>query len=70
MERDAAGAAERTEPASPLRENLNEDTCAADHHTPRAGTCGATDVARARWTLLRQVMSVPAASARLSNAVV
>ncbi|GLD63939.1 calmodulin-lysine N-methyltransferase-like protein [Lates japonicus] len=56
MEKDSTGAAAETEPASPLRKNINEDTCAADSHTSRAGTCGATDVARARWTLLRQVL--------------
>uniref|UniRef100_A0A4W6DR83 Si:ch73-54n14.2 n=1 Tax=Lates calcarifer TaxID=8187 RepID=A0A4W6DR83_LATCA len=56
MEKDSTGAAAETEPASPSRKNINEDTCAADSHTSRAGTCGATDVARARWTLLRQVL--------------
>ncbi|XP_039994580.1 calmodulin-lysine N-methyltransferase isoform X2 [Xiphias gladius] len=56
MERDRTGAADMTEPASPLRKNINEDTCAADNHTSRSETCGATDVARARWTLLRQVL--------------
>ncbi|XP_030603337.1 calmodulin-lysine N-methyltransferase isoform X1 [Archocentrus centrarchus] len=56
MERDAAGDAERTEPVSPLRKNTNEGTRAADSHTSRVGTCTNTDVARARWTLLRQVL--------------
>ncbi|KAG7511582.1 hypothetical protein JOB18_003914 [Solea senegalensis] len=57
MERDSTGAAENTQPASPLRKNLNEDRCAADSHTCRDGTCAAaTDVARARWILLRQVL--------------
>uniref|UniRef100_UPI0037E717BC calmodulin-lysine N-methyltransferase n=1 Tax=Semicossyphus pulcher TaxID=241346 RepID=UPI0037E717BC len=55
MERDRTATAEKTEPASPLRKNINEDTCANSHTSP-AGTCGSTDVARARWTLLRQVL--------------
>ncbi|XP_056251220.1 calmodulin-lysine N-methyltransferase isoform X2 [Seriola aureovittata] len=56
MERDSTGAEEKTEPASPLRKDINDDTCAADSHTSQTETCGPTDVARARWTLLRQVL--------------
>lgn len=56
MEKDSTGAAERTEPVLPLRNNINEDTCVANSHAHRDGTCGTTDVARARWTLLRQVL--------------
>lgn len=55
MDRDSSGAAERTEPASPLGKNIHEDTRAADSRASRSGTCTNTDVARARWTLLRQV---------------
>ncbi|CAJ1067081.1 calmodulin-lysine N-methyltransferase [Xyrichtys novacula] len=56
MERDCNAAAERSESG---RGNIDdddeeeEDTCAADSRT---GTCGTTDVAKARWTLLRQVL--------------
>lgn len=58
METDSGAnvTAEKTEPASPLRKNINEDTCVDNSHTSRDGTCGTTDVARARWTLLRQVL--------------
>ncbi|XP_042357630.1 calmodulin-lysine N-methyltransferase isoform X2 [Plectropomus leopardus] len=56
MERDSAGAAEETEPASPLRKNINEDSRAANSQSSREETCATTDVARARWTLLRQVL--------------
>ncbi|KAM9345218.1 calmodulin-lysine N-methyltransferase [Symphorus nematophorus] len=56
MERDSTGIAEKTEPASPVRKNINEDTCAANSQTSQDGTCATTDVARARWTLLRQVL--------------
>ncbi|XP_075931906.1 calmodulin-lysine N-methyltransferase [Anarhichas minor] len=56
MERDSTGTAEKTEPASPLRKNMNQDTCAANSHSSLVETCGATDVAKARWTLLRQVL--------------
>uniref|UniRef100_A0A3Q4H5A3 Calmodulin-lysine N-methyltransferase n=1 Tax=Neolamprologus brichardi TaxID=32507 RepID=A0A3Q4H5A3_NEOBR len=55
MDRDSSGAAERTEPASPLGKNIHEDTLAADSRASLSGTCTNTDVARARWTLLRQV---------------
>lgn len=44
MERNCTATAEKRKPASPLRrKNTN------------AETCDANDVARARWTLLRQV---------------
>ncbi|KAM6998120.1 calmodulin-lysine N-methyltransferase isoform 1-T2 [Tautogolabrus adspersus] len=56
MERDYSATPEDTEPALPSRDKINEDTCADNSHTSRAGTCGATDVAKARWTLLRQVL--------------
>ncbi|XP_041646276.1 calmodulin-lysine N-methyltransferase [Cheilinus undulatus] len=56
MERDYAANAEKTEPASPLRDKINEDSCADNSHIPRAGTCGTAEVAKARWTLLRQVL--------------
>ncbi|XP_029377039.1 calmodulin-lysine N-methyltransferase [Echeneis naucrates] len=57
MEGDYTGAAGKPGSVSPLRrDDLNEDTCAADPHTSRPETCGSTDVARARWTLLRQVL--------------
>ncbi|XP_034407627.1 calmodulin-lysine N-methyltransferase isoform X2 [Cyclopterus lumpus] len=56
MERDSNGTAETTEPASPLRKNINQDTCAANSHSALVETCGTPDVARARWTLLRQVL--------------
>nr|XP_046258406.1 calmodulin-lysine N-methyltransferase [Scatophagus argus] len=58
MERDSTGivTAEKTEPASPLRKNINEDTCVAKSHTSRDMNSSTTDVARARWTLLRQVL--------------
>ncbi|XP_078787999.1 calmodulin-lysine N-methyltransferase isoform X3 [Oryzias latipes] len=51
MERNCT-TAEKRKPASPLRrKSTNADTCSA-----RAETCDANDVARARWTLLRQVL--------------
>lgn len=57
MERDSTGTAEKTEPGSPLRKNMREDTCVANSHSSRDETLGdTTDVARARWTLLRQVL--------------
>ncbi|XP_056291635.1 calmodulin-lysine N-methyltransferase [Pseudoliparis swirei] len=56
MERDSNGTAETTKPASPLRKNINQDTCAANSHSDLVETCGTSDVARARWTLLRQVL--------------
>ncbi|XP_026212772.1 calmodulin-lysine N-methyltransferase [Anabas testudineus] len=55
MERDTV-TAEKTEPASPLGKNINEDTCLDNSHSSGVGTCGTTDVARARWSLLRQVL--------------
>nr|XP_020505894.1 calmodulin-lysine N-methyltransferase [Labrus bergylta]XP_020505895.1 calmodulin-lysine N-methyltransferase [Labrus bergylta] len=56
MERDYSATPEETEPALPSRDKTTEDTCADNSHTSRTGTCGATDVAKARWTLLRQVL--------------
>nr|XP_020457178.1 calmodulin-lysine N-methyltransferase [Monopterus albus]XP_020457183.1 calmodulin-lysine N-methyltransferase [Monopterus albus]XP_020457190.1 calmodulin-lysine N-methyltransferase [Monopterus albus] len=58
MERDSIGniTAEKTKPASPLGKNINEDTCTDNSHTSGIETCAAADVARARWTLLRQVL--------------
>ncbi|XP_074532494.1 calmodulin-lysine N-methyltransferase [Halichoeres trimaculatus] len=56
MERDCTAAAEKSESDSPMRENINEDTCRANSQISRGGTCGTTDVAKARWTLLRQVL--------------
>ncbi|XP_047459772.1 calmodulin-lysine N-methyltransferase [Mugil cephalus] len=55
MERESTDNAGMTQPASSLRGNLNEDTCVANSHSSPVGTCN-TDVARARWTLLRQVL--------------
>lgn len=55
MEGDT-GTAKKTEPASPLVKNSTEDTCIDDSRSSGDGTCGTTDVARARWTLLRQVL--------------
>uniref|UniRef100_A0A3B5B666 Uncharacterized protein n=1 Tax=Stegastes partitus TaxID=144197 RepID=A0A3B5B666_9TELE len=55
MEKDSTGSAEKTEPGSVLRENIHEDNCTADSFGSQADNCGTTDVARARWTLLRQV---------------
>ncbi|KAI4813147.1 hypothetical protein KUCAC02_024495 [Chaenocephalus aceratus] len=49
MERDCIDTAEKTKPASPLRKNINEEAA-------NSPICGATDVAKARWTLLRQVL--------------
>lgn len=68
METDSGAnvTAEKTEPASPLRKNINEDTCVDNSHTSRDGTCGATDVARARWTLLRQVLLASKGSTNLN----
>ncbi|TMS04404.1 Calmodulin-lysine N-methyltransferase [Larimichthys crocea] len=62
MERESSSytgtAGRNTEPASPVRKNINEDNTCVDnsHSSSRDGTCGTTDVARARWTLLRQVL--------------
>ncbi|XP_047191210.1 calmodulin-lysine N-methyltransferase isoform X2 [Scophthalmus maximus] len=56
MDRDSDGAAEKTEPTSPLRGISGGGSSAAGSLASRPGTCGATDVARARWTLLRQVL--------------
>lgn len=47
--------AEKAEPALPLRKNMNEDTRVDNSPSSRDGTCGTTDVAKARWSLLRQV---------------
>ncbi|XP_054606198.2 calmodulin-lysine N-methyltransferase [Nothobranchius furzeri] len=55
MERDSTGSAEEPEPVS-CRDNISEDTCTAKTYTSLGGTCGATPVAQARWTLLRQVL--------------
>lgn len=57
MERESTDNAEKTQPASSLLGNMNEDTCVANSPSSPVGTCGNTDVARARWTLLRQVYS-------------
>ncbi|XP_032397812.1 calmodulin-lysine N-methyltransferase [Etheostoma spectabile] len=56
MERDSTGTAEKIQPASSLRNSINEDTCAANSLSSQVEICGTTDVARARWTLLRQVL--------------
>lgn len=68
METDSGAnvTAEKTEPASPLRKHINEDTCVDNSHTSRDGTCGTTDVARARWTLLRQVLLASKGSTNLN----
>lgn len=57
METDSGAniTAEKTEPALPLRKNMNEDTRVDNSPSSRDGTCGTTDVAKARWSLLRQV---------------
>lgn len=36
----------------------DEDSCGIKPQISRDGTCAAADVAKARWTLLRQVLSV------------
>ncbi|KAM9726693.1 calmodulin-lysine N-methyltransferase [Menidia menidia] len=56
MESKSTGSAEKTHPASPLIGNIDDDTCAPHSRNLQGGTDGATDVARARWTLLRQVL--------------
>lgn len=61
MER-GTGNTGKTEPASSLGTNVNEDTCVVDSCSPGDGDCGTTDVARARWSLLRQVESALKAS--------
>lgn len=57
MERDPIGTvtSEKTEPASSLRKNGDKDTCNMNSHISRDSKSGTTDVAKARWTLLRQV---------------
>ncbi|XP_071761186.1 calmodulin-lysine N-methyltransferase [Centroberyx gerrardi] len=56
MERELTRSAEKIEPASSsLLENFKKDTGAANHHSSLVANPG-TDVARARWTLLRQVL--------------
>ncbi|XP_071388612.1 calmodulin-lysine N-methyltransferase-like, partial [Centroberyx affinis] len=56
MERELTRSAEKIEPASSsLLENFKKDTGAANHHSSLVVKSG-TDVARARWTLLRQVL--------------
>ncbi|MEQ2278980.1 hypothetical protein AMECASPLE_004786 [Ameca splendens] len=55
MEKGSTGAAEKTQPVLPCKDSSDEDTCAANAHDAREGTCGAT-AGRARWTLLRQVL--------------
>lgn len=59
MERDspAAGAAEKTEPASSSRKNATEEAGEINSHMSRDATCATAEVAKARWTLLRQVYS-------------
>ena len=55
MERDRTGAEEEEkEPASPRRMELNGDRCSVVSRSSRTESCGG-DVAKARWTLLRQV---------------
>lgn len=54
METDVS--TERTESVSSLIKNANEDSCCkSKSRTPAEEHCGAADVAKARWTLLRQV---------------
>lgn len=57
MERDPTGSvtAEKTEPASSLRKNSDEDTCDMNSYISRDSKSGTADVAKARWTLLKQV---------------
>lgn len=56
MERDINVTAEKTEQSSSLRKNINEDTCVVNCRTSSERSCGTADiVAKARWTLLRQV---------------
>lgn len=54
MERDTGTAKKTTEPVSPLSKSINEDTCVDDTRSSGVGNF-TSDVARARWTLLRQV---------------
>ncbi|CAG6016612.1 unnamed protein product [Menidia menidia] len=56
MESKSTGSADKTHPASPLIGNIDDDACAPHSRNLQGGTDGATDVARARWTLLRQVL--------------
>lgn len=56
MDSGVSVSAEKTEPASPLSNQVNEDTCSSKSQTCPDGSCGTADVAKARWTLLRQVM--------------
>ncbi|XP_054874466.1 calmodulin-lysine N-methyltransferase isoform X2 [Amphiprion ocellaris] len=56
MEKDSAGSSEKTKPGSVFMDTINEDNCTADSLSSRADNCATTDVARARWTLLRQVL--------------
>nr|XP_019953646.1 PREDICTED: calmodulin-lysine N-methyltransferase-like isoform X1 [Paralichthys olivaceus]XP_019953654.1 PREDICTED: calmodulin-lysine N-methyltransferase-like isoform X1 [Paralichthys olivaceus] len=56
MERDCTGAAEEKEPASTRRTEVNGDRCSADSRSSSTESCGVADVAKARWTLLRQVL--------------
>lgn len=47
---------EKTESVSPLIKHVNDDTCLENTTpTPPEDRCGTADVAKARWTLLRQV---------------
>lgn len=47
---------EKTESVSPVMKHVNEDTCSKNTtRTPPEDRCGTADVAKARWTLLRQV---------------
>ncbi|KAF3708047.1 Calmodulin-lysine N-methyltransferase [Channa argus] len=55
MERDNS-TGEKTQPASSTGPNINEDICTDNSRTALVETCRTVDVARARWTLLRQVL--------------
>lgn len=56
MERDSIESVRKIKPvSSPLLGNINEDSHAANSQTSTVTACG-TDAARARWTILRQVL--------------
>ncbi|XP_053730875.1 calmodulin-lysine N-methyltransferase isoform X2 [Synchiropus splendidus] len=55
-EEECAGAPGDCDPASTSRRDFNKNTCGTESLRPSEGTGGSAEVARARWTLLRQVL--------------
>ncbi|KAM9803967.1 calmodulin-lysine N-methyltransferase [Neosynchiropus ocellatus] len=55
-EEECAGAAGDCDPASTRRRDFSKDTCGTESLSAGEGTAGSAEVARARWTLLRQVL--------------